>query len=143
MDGMAITVENHSAKAVDAMYFDYLVGEKVVMHQFCINTEGLGPWIEPGKSLRLPAHPLPPQRYPPGTPVSCRIDGVVFTDGTTEGPNAWQVGRLVTMRNQMYTGQVVVIGSQPDRGDSGVAFYLLSQSYKRLHPGAEIRTRVE
>jgi hypothetical protein len=85
MDGMAITVENHSAKAVDAMYFDYLVGEKVVMHQFCINTEGLGPWIEPGKSLRLPAHPLPPQRYLPGTPVSCRIDGVVFTDGRLGG----------------------------------------------------------
>jgi hypothetical protein len=57
-------------------------------HQLAINWEAIGPCSAP---VHRSGYPSLWGNYPRGTPDAMQLNGVAFTDGTTAGPNTWQV----------------------------------------------------
>jgi len=136
-DGRITIINNSPALDIDAMDFFYVIDGQRRYQEPVIDTDRIGPLVKAGSIITRPLWTLKPGEE---ARLQLVINGVAFSDGTTEGPNKWHTEMFVTMRDQMYRGEVVMIGDVPDRGDSRNAFNLLSTMYKALPNALPVRS---
>jgi len=129
-NGRITITNNDPSRDILAIGFYYLVNGARRYYNPAMNMyEGDAPFVKAGSFTSNPTHKLKPGE---DLLLTFEIDGVLFSDGSVEGPNKRQIELSFKMRNEIYHGQVAHFTSEAERGDSHYIFSLLSRMYRAM-----------